>query len=250
MKESTRILNIYIGNITYQSAVASVLKKAIAQQNSFYCFANAHMAVESLTNEELAKGLENADLVLADGFPIAKSMKLLNGVNQERIAGMDFLPTILEKCDEHSLRVFIFGSTEKIIENTKRKISDEFPDLVIAGSISPPFNRKLPDESYIEMINQSKPNIVFVALGCPKQEIWMANNYKHISAPLLGIGGAIPVYAGVLKRAPLIVQGMGFEWLFRLFQEPRRLWKRYLYTNTVFVFQIFKQWFYKKVMNR
>jgi len=247
MLETTRILNIHISHITYDLAVSAVLEKAIHNKNSFYCFANAHMAVESLTNEELARGLEHADKVLADGYPIAKSMKLVHNVNQERIAGMDFLPSILKKCNEYSLRIFLLGSTEEILEATKSKISREFPHLIIAGSISPPFNKKLPDESYIEIINQSKTNIVFVALGCPKQEIWMANNYKLISAPLLGIGGAIPVFAGVLKRAPLFVQRIGFEWLFRLMQEPRRLWKRYFYTNTVFILQIFKQWFYKKV---
>lgn len=246
----SRILNIYVSNTTFHLAVSSVLKKAIDQENGFFCFANAHMAVESLTNEELEKGLEHAELVLSDGFPIGKSMKLIYNINQERIAGMDFLPTVLKESNKHALSVFLFGSTEIVLEGAISRISEEYPKLSIAGFISPPFDQELVDEDYIKSINNSNPNMVLVALGCPKQEIWMSKNYHRISAPLLGIGGALIVYAGVLKRAPKFVQNAGFEWLYRLMQEPGRLWKRYLYTNTVFIIQIFKQWFYIKVLGK
>ena len=86
-----------------------------------------------------------------------------------------------------------------------------------------------------------------MSLGCPKQEIWMAKHYQKIYAPLLGIGGALPVSAGIFKRAPLLIRRLGFEWLFRLFQEPRRLFKRYLYTNTMFVYHVLKEWWSKQL---
>ena len=110
----------------------------------------------------------------------------------------------------------------------------------IVGLLAPPFNKIFDDESYVKIINSSEANLVFVALGCPKQEKWMAMHSSKIKAVLLGVGGAFPVFAGVTKRAPLFMQNMGMEWMYRLFQEPNRLFKRYLITNSWFMYLVLK----------
>nr|WP_315820525.1 WecB/TagA/CpsF family glycosyltransferase [Paraflavitalea speifideiaquila] len=123
-----------------------------------------------------------------------------------------------------------------------------YPNLKIGGAISPPFGVTLTPQElqhHIDMINQSSSHVVYVALGCPKQEKWMANNYNKINAVLLGIGGALPVLAGVQTRAPKWMQDMSLEWLFRLLQEPRRMFRRYLYTNSYFIWLLTKAWLKK-----
>jgi N-acetylglucosaminyldiphosphoundecaprenol N-acetyl-beta-D-mannosaminyltransferase len=120
-----------------------------------------------------------------------------------------------------------------------RKVSLEYPTLKIAGMFSPPFDRPLNDQRYVSMINDSQADLVFVALGCPKQEIWMSENSSKIDAVLLGVGGAFPVFAEVQTRAPKALRNMSLEWLYRLYQEPGRLFKRYFKTNSMFLYFIF-----------
>ena len=122
----------------------------------------------------------------------------------------------------------------------KNKIEKKFPNVKIAGLFSPPYDKPLDDKSYIDLINDSGADLVFVSLGCPKQEKWMANHYHNINAVLLGVGGAFSVYAGVTKRAPLFMRNAGLEWMYRLLQEPRRLFKRYFKTNSLFIYLLIK----------
>ena len=115
------------------------------------------------------------------------------------------------------------------------KIKKDLPNIEVTHKISPPFKQKWDNESYINSFNASNTNIVFVALGCPLQEKWMFEHYKKINSVLLGVGGAFPVYAGEVSRAPKWMSNNSLEWLYRLIKEPKRMWKRYFYTNTVFL---------------
>jgi N-acetylglucosaminyldiphosphoundecaprenol N-acetyl-beta-D-mannosaminyltransferase len=187
--------------------------------------------------------VNNADLVLADGKPVALACKILRNKKQERISGMDFTPLILQKANENKLSVFVYGSTAKVHSAIKEKTGLQYPDISLAGFISPPFRELTENEiiNDIEKINQSSAHIVLVAVGCPKQEKWMSAMRSKINATLIGIGGALPVFIGFQKRAPRWMQKSGLEWIFRFGHEPGRLWKRYLITNTSFIYYLIKE---------
>jgi N-acetylglucosaminyldiphosphoundecaprenol N-acetyl-beta-D-mannosaminyltransferase len=138
------------------------------------------------------------------------------------------------------MHVFFFGTTPELLDSIGSKIREKFPNVNIAGLFSPPFDKPIDDESYVDLINASGAQLVFVSLGCPKQEKWMATHSHKINAVLLGVGGAFPVFAGTVKRAPLFMRNIGMEWMFRFFQEPTRLFKRYLKTNSLFIYLVLK----------
>lgn len=238
---SRRVGTLNITLIGYCEAIAWIVRFAHQYQQGYVCFANAHMTVEAYRNRTISDKINQASMVLADGVPVQKSLALLYGVRQERIAGMDIFPDLLREAAKEGLSVFFFGTTNEILEKINQKAVQDFPTLRIAGMFSPPFGTNLNSGEYLELINKTKPHLVFVALGCPKQEIWMSENYKNINALLLGVGGAFPVYAGVTRRAPLLFQKYGLEWAFRLAQEPRRLFKRYFITNLLFISLIVRQ---------
>jgi len=240
-----RVVNIDVSLIPYQQALSEVIVLAKAHTPSYACFSNVHMTIEAHESEEFRKYVNQADYAFADGMPLVFALKWLYGIRQERIAGMDFMYDVLKKCDYEKLSVFLFGSTSPVLDSLKQYITTTFPQVTVAGMISPPF-RKLTEEENInhrQEINVSGAHIVLVGLGCPKQEIWMAQNSSQINACLLGVGGAFGLYADQTKRAPLWMRNIGLEWLFRLGQEPRRLFSRYAKTNSTFIYQLMKQKF-------
>ncbi|HEY4149909.1 MAG TPA: WecB/TagA/CpsF family glycosyltransferase [Chitinophagaceae bacterium] len=242
MSERLKIISLSIDPISFEESVQKVLQLGLARQPSYVCFANVHMTIEAYRDPQFLQQLNNATLVLADGKPLAVACKWLHHQKQERIAGMDFMPAILEAAGKSDTRVFLFGSTDKTLDALKKKIKEKYPSVVIAGAVSPPFRplTEAEQQTYIQAINDSGASIVLVSLGCPKQEKWMAAHYKSINAVLLGIGGAFTVTAGLQKRCPKWMQDSGLEWLFRLIQEPRRMFRRYLYTNSLFLILLLK----------
>lgn len=198
--------------------------------------ANTHVIMESRNNPELGKALEQADLVIADGMPLVMAGRLRGFPEATRADG----PTLLQKALElDGLRHYFLGSTPEVIEALTVEIKRNHPAAVIAGSYSPPF-RALSDSENTEIINhinESRPDILWVGLGCPKQEIWMEQNRKKLQVPAMaGVGMAFDILAGNKPRAPQWMQKSGLEWLFRLYCEPGRLWKRYIVYNTQFIF--------------
>lgn len=244
MFEKLKIISLHINHLSFTESLEQVTEWALKKRASYICFANVHMTVEACKDSSFAENVNNADLVLADGKPIALACKILYHKPQERISGMDFTPRILQKAHEDKLSVFVYGSTREVHNALIEQINFKYPDIILAGFLSPPF-RKLTDNEInndVEKIKLSGAHIVLVALGCPKQEKWMAENSGKINAVLLGIGGALPVIAGIQKRAPRWMQNTALEWLYRLLQQPRRLFARYLYTNSYFMFLLTRNW--------
>ena len=244
MVEKLKIVSLHINHLCFNESLEQVIQFALQKKPSYVCFANVHMTIEAYNDRSFLEKVNSADLVLTDGKPVALACKLLYHKNQDRICGMDFTPSILEKANEKKLSVFIYGSTTDVINSFKKKIARSYSNIHFAGSISPPFRPLTVEETKqdIERINRSNPNLVFVALGCPKQEIWMAENSGQINAALLGIGGALSVVAGLQKRAPKWMQNMALEWLYRVIQQPQRLFTRYFYTNSYFIFLLARHW--------
>jgi len=234
-----KILSLHIDLISYADSLEKIIIMGLEKKKGYVCFANVHMVIEAKQREGFAQKVNGSSLVLSDGMPLVRTLKLLYNQSQDRIAGMDVFPDLLKLANEKGLSVFFFGTTNEILNRIDRKASLEYPHLKIAGMFSPPFDRPLNDQNYINMINASRADLVFVALGCPKQEIWMADNSSRINAVLLGVGGVFPVFAEVQTRAPEILRNMSLEWLYRLYQEPGRLYKRYFTTNTMFLYFVF-----------
>lgn len=238
-----RVISLDISLLGYRESVNQVLSMAEKRQPSYACFANAHMVVEAFQVPSFQEKVNRATFVFADGMPLVFALRLLYGVRQQRVAGMDITADILKSCEERELSIFLYGSTPRTLEAFADRIRLAYPTLRLAGMISPPF-RPLLQEEIVRItteINQSGAHFVLVGLGCPKQEKWMADHSHLINACLLGVGGAFGVYAGEVRRAPKWMQRLGLEWLFRLGLEPRRLFGRYLATNSLFLVLFFKQ---------
>ncbi len=238
------LLEINLTCSPYPNAFNYLLKMAQLHSSAYCCIANVHMLIEAHRDPGFAVVVNAADIVTPDGMPLVWGLKLLYGIHQERIAGMDLLPDLLSAAEKENLTVFFYGGTEDMLQKTHAYLGKHYPQLQNKHYYSPPFRLLAPAEEaeVVNRINATKPHLVFVALGCPKQEKWMAAMKGRIHACMIGIGGALPVMIGMQKRAPKWMQNAGLEWLFRLVQEPGRLFKRYAVTNTVFLWLLFKAW--------
>jgi len=195
------------------------------------------MLVEAHQDKSFQKLINEANIVAPDGKPLSVFLKLSEGIEQDRVCGMDILPDLLKKAEESGESVYFYGTTDELLKTITQKAQREFPALKIAGYYSPPFRNLSDKEDAVitEKIRQAKPDLVFVSLGCPKQEKWMAEHKDKLNACLLGLGQAFKVYAGQEKRLPKWMRDLSMEWIYRLCQEPDRLWKRYMYTNSYFL---------------
>jgi N-acetylglucosaminyldiphosphoundecaprenol N-acetyl-beta-D-mannosaminyltransferase len=242
MLPTKRILSIDVSMGAYKEFVDTIMDYGAKRKSSYVCVANVHMLVEAHQHPEFQRVVNNADIVTPDGMPLAKAFAILYKEQQVRVDGMSLLPVLLQRCIDAGQSVFFYGGTQAMLEQTRTYLNNNFPDLNIAGIHAPPF-RKLTEkeiEQTAVMITESKANMVFVVLGCPRQEIWMAQMKGRIPAVMIGIGGALPVLIGQKSRAPEWMQRNSLEWLYRLQQEPRRLFKRYYHTNKTFIYLMFK----------
>jgi N-acetylglucosaminyldiphosphoundecaprenol N-acetyl-beta-D-mannosaminyltransferase len=235
------IFNIPFLSGKYKQGLDFIINKSALGQSSYFCFANAHMVIEAHKSKEFLGVLKNAEAVFMDGMPVVFANRWLNrDKHSERFAGMDCVVDIIKISKENSIPVFFYGSTQENLLKLKNFIDTNFADLQVKGYYSPPF-RPLTErevDKHAEIINNSGAKIVFVSLGCPKQEIWMNKMYNKINCVMLGLGNAILTFAELEKRAPVWMQKSGLEWLFRFALEPKRLFKRYLIGNVHFLYLI------------
>jgi N-acetylglucosaminyldiphosphoundecaprenol N-acetyl-beta-D-mannosaminyltransferase len=244
------VIALPICSLPFDEQINSIITWAEKRQHKMVCVANVHMLIEARQHADFANVLRQADLVTPDGIPLVWMLKLMGADRAERVAGMDILLATCHRAAQSQISIFLLGSTPDLLAKIHHRLQQEFPLLKIAGMNSPPFGSFDPtaDKNIVRTINHSGAGIVFVALGCPKQELWMAKHRSHIQAVTIGVGGVFPVYAGALKHAPKFIRMAGFEWLFRLIQEPRRLWKRYAQTMPIFIWLALKQIFTTKVI--
>lgn len=245
LKNRKKIITSFITIISFSDIIGKILELAKNKVSSYICIFNVHMAIEAYRDKNFSDVVNNAYLVTADGMPIVKAVKFLYGIKQDRIAGMDLINDVVSLSANNRLSILFFGSTQEVLKTISQKIKSGFPGIK-AEYFSPSFGSidDLTNHEILRKINDFNPHIVLVALGCPKQEIWMAKMKGKINAVMIGVGAAFPVYAGIQKRAPLWMREYALEWLFRLFQDPKRLWKRYLITNSLFIYLFLKQKFF------
>lgn len=236
-------LDIFIDALDWDEAVGRIVAWARSRDSRTVCLCNVHSSVTARVDTALAKALERSDMILPDGAPIAWMLRRKKFPRQPRIAGPDLMTEICARLSKEAPSIYLFGSTSDTLDILRSTLKDRYPDLQIAGSLSPRYGSwtKEEESKYIHAINQSGAGIIFIGLGCPKQEIWMVNNRKSISGVMLGVGAAFDFHAGTVHRAPKWLQSIGLEWLFRFLTEPRRLWKRYLITNSRFIWLAAKE---------
>ena len=238
-----KVINSSITALRYDDQIQTMLRWACDRESRTICVANVHMLMEAYWNPEFANVLNNADLVTSDGMPLVWMMRLMGVSNQDRVAGMDIFLDLCRLATLNNVSVFFLGSHTAVLKRMKIRLEQEFPDLQIAGMEPLPFRplTQAEDEALIERIEKSGAGLTFVALGCPKQEYWIAQHRGKIQTVMIGVGAVFPVYAGIQDRAPRWVRELGFEWFYRLIQEPRRLWGRYAKTIPPFIWLAFKQ---------
>lgn len=249
MLPKIRLFETWVTTATYQQTVNQITDLAAARTSSYVCCANVHMLMEAYQKPAFSQVVNRANIVTPDGKPVSMLMNLQQGISQERICGMDLFADILEAAQNQNLSVFFYGSTQEVLDIINNKAAHQFPQLKIAGSYSPPF-RPLSleeDRAVVDMINDSGANLVFVSLGCPKQEKWMYEHKGRVKACMLGLGQAFLTYSGLEKRLPKWARNLSLEWLYRLYLEPKRLWKRYLIGNSMFLYLASKSLVMQKV---
>ena len=218
--------------------VDAILRLGAARVSAYVCFTNVHMLVEAERNPEFGQILNAATVAVPDGSPVAAAVRWCGGPAQERVSGMDLLPVLLREAAEREQSVYFYGTTPDVLRAMVARARREVPELRIAGVHAPPFRplTAAEDAAEVAAINAADPDLLFVALGCPRQETWMAAHQGRIGACMLGVGQAFPVYAGLEPRLPVWARRLWLEWAYRLWQEPRRLSRRYLGTNSRFVY--------------
>ncbi|MFT6329445.1 MAG: N-acetylglucosaminyldiphosphoundecaprenol N-acetyl-beta-D-mannosaminyltransferase [Bermanella sp.] len=200
--------------------------------------------MEVFDSAEFKSVVNNADLVIPDGRPLSWAQKLLGHKNAEQVRGQDIMNAICEQSGTKKLNIGLYGgSSDELLKQVITELKTSYPDINITFSYSPPF-RPLTDEEdsdIVKQINDADVNVLFVGIGCPKQERWMAEHKEQLNCVMLGVGAAYDFIAGSKKHAPRWMQRVGLEWLFRLLSEPKRLWKRYLQQNPRFIYYFSKQ---------
>lgn len=237
------VLDVPIDALDLESCVELIAGWAARREARTVCACNVHSVVTAKRDPAFAAALQSADLCTADGAPIAWWLRRAGFPRQPRVAGPDLMWRLCERCERDSLPIYLYGCGDETLERLRSRLARVFPRLRVAGSFSPPFRALEPHEDarVIEQIARSGARIVFVALGCPKQELWLAAHRARIPAVLAGVGAAFDFHAGVVRRAPPWMRGAGLEWLHRLAHEPRRLARRYLVTNALFLVYLARQ---------
>jgi len=215
--------------------------------------ANVDFLVQALTDAELRRILVEAHLVLCDGMPIVWASKWLGNPLPERVAGADLVPELIRVAAQRKQRLFFLGATSEANDAAVANVRRKFPGAVIAGHYSPPFRpmAEMNHAEIIERVRETNPDLLFVAFGCPKAEKWIASVYHELGVPVvIGVGATIDFLAGRVKRAPLWAQRYGAEWIYRLCQEPRRLFWRYARDLRHFSWELTKQLRLMKIPER
>ena len=246
--QASPILGTKISITSYEEASEKIIKLAQNKKSSAVYIANVHLLLEAYYNKQLREAINSAELVTPDGMPLVWGLSLSTKRNAKRVCGPDLAPIVCRKAEQQNISIGFYGSTEETLRLLKGKIKERFPLLNMVYAFSPPFRAltKAEDERIVSEINSSGARIIFVGLGCPKQEEWLATHKNKVSAVMISIGAAFDFIAGTRKRAPMWIQNLGLEWLYRFIQEPGRLWKRYLIGNPVFFWLLLKEIIFKR----
>lgn len=230
------VLGSHIDALSWDAALDRLLGWARAHDSRYVTICNVHVVVSASRDAAYLGIINGSDMATPDGAPVAWMLRRQGFAGQTRISGPDLMWALCERCAAEGLPVYCYGSTDATLALLEQRLRTAFPALKMTME-SPPFRALTAEEdaAAVDRINASGAGIVFVGLGCPKQENWMAEHRGRVHAVMIGVGAAFDFHAGTVRRAPAWMRDNGLEWLHRLLSEPRRLWKRYLVTNTLFI---------------
>ena len=238
------VVGVGVSATSYQDT-ANTIREWVGEQRKnpsrparYVCVTSVHGIITAREDSDFREILNDADIVTPDGMPIVWAMRSFGLHSQGRVYGPDLMLVLCQQAAELGHRVFLYGALPDTLEKLKAALVKRCPGLQIVGTLSPPYSPLTPEEdlAYVRKIQESKAEIVFVGLSTPKQERWMQAHRLSLAGTIfLGVGAAFDFHAGRIRQAPAWVRRAGFEWLFRLLMEPRRLWKRYLLTTPKFL---------------
>jgi N-acetylglucosaminyldiphosphoundecaprenol N-acetyl-beta-D-mannosaminyltransferase len=239
-----RILGLPVHAVSKAQAVEAVVRQGRGDQRGAYvCLTNAHTTVESQGSSALRAAVENAFLSVPDGMPLAWILRRRGYPQTEKVTGIEYMPMVASAGLDAGLRHFLYGGRPGVAEGAGRKLQQLVPGVEIVGTEAPPFTsiEAWPVDLLRRELHRTKPHILWVGLGAPKQELWMGAMSDLLDVPVMvGVGAAFDYLAGTKQPAPRSLRHMGLEWLFRLAVEPKRLWRRYLVGNSTFAYLLMR----------
>jgi N-acetylglucosaminyldiphosphoundecaprenol N-acetyl-beta-D-mannosaminyltransferase len=240
---SRGLLGLRVDATSYAHATGEVLRRAAAAKGGYVCISTVHMLMEAWDDPGYRAQVDGAFLVTPDGMPLVWGLRRLGVPEATRVYGPTLMPIVCAAAADEDVPVGFYGGSPAVVRAMIANLLRDIPHLRVAFVESPPFRAPTPEEDAgtLDAIAASGARILFVGLGCPKQERWMAEHEDRVSAVMLGVGAAFDFVAGEKSQAPAWIQRAGFEWLFRLFSEPGRLWRRYLHHNPRFVWHFARQ---------
>jgi N-acetylglucosaminyldiphosphoundecaprenol N-acetyl-beta-D-mannosaminyltransferase len=239
------ILGINIHAIDYDFAVATIVQAAQQKRPCSVSALAVHGVMTGFLDKVHARRLNGLDLVVPDGQPVRWALWWLHQKKlPDRVYGPNLTLRLAQACAESGLSIYLYGSKQETLSKFAENLKIKYPGLKIAGMEPSKFRRLNENErrEIAERIHASGASVVFLGLGCPRQEVWAYEYRKLLNIPILAVGAAFDFHAGTLPQAPKILQDLGLEWLFRLIQEPKRLWQRYVLLNPLYLWNIFLQY--------
>jgi len=242
------ILAVHVGGRSYERTVEQCVEWAEHRESRTVIFANVHVVMEAFDNPFLRAELNKADIVNPDGMPLVWALRALGERDASRVYGPDTTEMVLQAAERSGIPVGFYGSAESTLEALTLEVRRRYPELKIVFTMSPPFRplNVTEDEEIVRLVSASGARILFVGLGCPKQESWVMAHRNQIPAVMLAVGAAFDYLANTKPQAPRWMMRSGLEWLFRLCSEPRRLAGRYLKHNPRFVGLFVRDWLTKR----
>lgn len=235
------ILNVGISAIDMDDARLFIEDVVSKKERKYICVCPVSTIMECKKNEKVLRSINSANLVTPDGMAVVWLGWMQGYKNIRRVYGPELMEEVCAISSKSGYKNYLYGSTQDVLDKLKERLTKRYPGLIISGMFSPPFRQSSNDEDskIVDEINRSNPDIVWVGLGSPKQDIWMYEHRGRINAPvIIGVGAAFDFLAGNKPQAPSWVRSNGFEWLFRLITEPKRLWRRYLVNYPLFVYYV------------
>jgi N-acetylglucosaminyldiphosphoundecaprenol N-acetyl-beta-D-mannosaminyltransferase len=234
---SRAVLGMRVDATSYEDASRRVIQWAQEERSTYVCVATVHMNMEAYDSQEFQQVVNGADLITPDGRPLVWALKALGVKEASQVRGTDLTTHVVERAARDNVPIGLYGGTPELLESFVRVLKAHQPSIKVVCQIAPPFRPLSPeeDEAVTREIVESGARILFVGIGCPKQEKWMAAHKGRIPSVMLGVGAAFDFHTGRVRQAPRWMQSTGLEWLFRLIMDPRRLWKRYAKHNPRFV---------------
>lgn len=244
------LFNTPIDALTLVETIA-IIDNAIKEKKQIHHIAvNVAKIVAMQKDKELYKSVISADIINADGLPLVWVSKLFRDPLPERVTGVDLMQSAVELAASKGYKIYFLGAQEEVVSKVVEIYTQKYNPKIIAGYRNGYFNNK-DEEAIAAEIAQSEANMLFVAITSPKKELFLYKNkdlLRNVNF-IMGVGGSFDVIAGKVKRAPIWMQNSGLEWFYRVIQEPRRMWKRYLITNTLFIYYVLREWI-RKLFNR